>query len=149
MALPRRDGRTALPAERDRHALDLTVPAAGAEHIASIRAAARGFAEDHDAERPADVALCVTEAATNVVLHAYRDGPGPLHLRGAVDAKFVYFVVADEGCGLVPRPESSGLGAGLRIIALTARKFALEPGEPAGTVARMGFERDGDGRRRA
>jgi len=85
------------------------------------------------AERAGEVRLAVTEACTNVVLHAYA-GNRP---RGIleVDARradgALVVIVRDFGSGLAPRPDSPGLGIGLSLMALLASRFEVrrDPGE--------------------
>lgn len=68
-----------------------------------------------------DLQIAVTEACTNVVTHAYLDRPvGALEVRGDVVDGRVVIAVRDHGPGIVPRPESSGLGLGLPLIAALA-----------------------------
>jgi serine/threonine-protein kinase RsbW len=122
--------------------LDLTVPAV-ANRIGELRQAARAFAELHGVERPADVALAITEACANVATHAYRDrDPGPLRLTGAREDTGISFVVADQGSGLAPRPDSPGLGMGLPLIAQLADHFEVSDNDGAGTRVRMRFAFD-------
>src|SRR5689334_5858135 len=69
-----------------------------------------------------DIALAITEAATNAVLHAYRDRdrPGTVTITANAEADHVTFSVRDEGSGLAPRVDSPGLGLGLGLIAQLA-----------------------------
>jgi serine/threonine-protein kinase RsbW len=121
--------------------LRLTVPCE-AEHLRSLRKTASDFAQHHRVERPQDVALAVSEACANVVVHAYRDHqPGPLHLTGFVDSELVYLVIIDEGTGLAPRLDSPGLGLGLPLIARLTNHFEITERRPTGTVVTMGFAR--------
>jgi anti-sigma regulatory factor (Ser/Thr protein kinase) len=94
----------------------------------------------HGVRRLADVALAVTEACTNVVIHAYLGhDPGPLRLSGRRDRAAVTFVVADHGRGLVPRTDSPGLGMGLPLIAQLADHFELSDNGARGTRVQMRF----------
>jgi anti-sigma regulatory factor (Ser/Thr protein kinase) len=69
------------------------------------------------ADRRADVALVVTEAATNVVLHAYLDAaPGPLYVTGNVARRTLRVTVADCGRGLLERDDSPGAGFGTALM---------------------------------
>ena len=69
-----------------------------------------------------DIALAVTEATTNVVLHAYRDReePGTVTIKAERNDDHVCIYVLDEGTGLAPRVDSPGLGLGLGLIAQVA-----------------------------
>src|ERR671920_809984 len=66
--------------------LELTLPARP-ENVAVARHAIGGFADVLAVpdQTLADVKLAVTEACTNVVVHAYPDGEGPMALRATVD----------------------------------------------------------------
>jgi serine/threonine-protein kinase RsbW/stage II sporulation protein AB (anti-sigma F factor) len=117
--------------------------ACDAEQLASLRKTAFDFAIHHRVEQPKDVALAVSEACANVVLHAYRDRrPGPLHLTAFVDSQLVYLVIIDEGSGLAPRLDSPGLGLGLPLIARLANHLEITHRRPTGTVVTMGFVRN-------
>jgi serine/threonine-protein kinase RsbW len=68
-------------------------------------------------DRRADMALVVTEAATNAVLHAYRHTtPGPLYVAATLDRDCITLGVSDFGCGMVPRADSPGLGFGVALM---------------------------------
>ena len=119
--------------------LDVTVPAM-AERVGELREAARAFAELHGVERPADVALAITEACANVVMHAYLDhDPGPLRLSATRHDTAVTFVVGDDGTGLAPRPDSPGFGMGLPLIAQLSDHFELSDNGGRGTRVLMRF----------
>ena len=68
------------------------------------------------------VALAVGEALNNVVMHAYVDSDtGPVHIQAWEDPRGRLVVdIADEGIGMVPRPDSPGLGLGLPLMAQMA-----------------------------
>jgi stage II sporulation protein AB (anti-sigma F factor) len=74
----------------------------------------RNGAGPNDLER---IRLVVSEAVTNVVMHAYDERVGNFHLTAAVIAGELTVVVADDGCGLGAARESRGLGLGLGLIA--------------------------------
>ena len=70
----------------------------------------------------AAVDLAVSEAVTNVVVHAYRDRgpadePGRVRVALGIEDEAAWVVVADEGLGMAPRMDSPGLGMGLSLIA--------------------------------
>jgi serine/threonine-protein kinase RsbW len=66
--------------------------------------------------------LAVTEAMSNVVVHAYRDAaaPGAVHVVAEHDPERLRIVIRDHGLGLVPRADSPGLGLGLGLMAQAA-----------------------------
>src|SRR4051812_14634349 len=94
--------------------------AAEAPAPALARAAIRAFAGQHgvDASTLISAALCVSEAVTNVVVHASRGAPaaGTVAMEAEVADSALRIVVGDDGHGLQPRLDSPGLGLGLPII---------------------------------
>jgi anti-sigma regulatory factor (Ser/Thr protein kinase) len=88
------------------------------------------------------IALAVSEACTNVVLHAYREHAKTGSFKVGVDREHdsLRISVRDDGLGMRPRADSPGLGLGLPIIATTADSFAIEPCDSGGTELRMGFD---------
>lgn len=120
--------------------LQLSVPAT-ADNVPLLRHAMAGFLEGRSVtgETAADVLLAVTEACTNVVVHAYPDGEGPMGLRASVLDDHVAIVIHDRGRGIVPRADSPGLGLGLPLIATLADSLELGTGEAEETEVRMTF----------
>src|ERR671927_728829 len=123
--------------------LELMLPARP-ENVAVARHAIGGFADVLEVpdQTLADVQLAVTEACTNVVVHAYPDGEGPMGLRAAVDDGVLRVVVVDEGRGILPRADSPGLGLGLPLIATLAESLELGTGRGDETELRMTFRLD-------
>src|SRR6185503_103824 len=107
------------------------------------RRAVVDWAQKHVEDRAilSDIALAITEAATNVVLHAYRDhdAPGQLTIEAETGDDHVAFVVRDEGSGLAPRVDSPGLGLGLGLIAQVADSADVRAPEGGGTEVVMRF----------
>jgi anti-sigma regulatory factor (Ser/Thr protein kinase) len=101
-----------------------------------VRAARAVGADERMCKR---IALAVTEATTNAVLHAFPDRPGFLRAHLSEHDGEIEVVVSDDGRGLTLRDDSPGLGMGLGIIAEVADtlEIATAPGE--GTEIRMGF----------
>ena len=85
-----------------------------------------------------DVRLAVSEAATNAVLHAYADGDGDLNVRAHVVGRDLVVVVRDTGGGLVPRPDSPGLGLGMPLMASVTSGFNVVS-RRGGTEVHMAF----------
>jgi serine/threonine-protein kinase RsbW/stage II sporulation protein AB (anti-sigma F factor) len=87
------------------------------------------------------VKLAVSEAVTNAVMHAYVDAsqPGDVRLLACVDGDSVYVTVSDDGCGIVPRLDSPGLGVGLPFIANAADTLDIGHSAAGGTELRMSF----------
>ena len=83
--------------------------------------------------------LAVTEAATNVVLHAYDAAPGSIHVSVSVIDGDLQIVIADDGLGIRPRTDSPGAGAGLSIIARSCKTLEVGRGESGGGRLLMRF----------
>ena len=124
--------------------LELKLPAR-AENVAVVRHAFGGFAEvlRVDEQTLADIKLAITEACTNVVIHAYDDGNiGALEVDASIDDRRLTVVIRDRGRGIVPRPDSPGLGLGLPLIATLAESLELGKDDADHTEVRMTFRLD-------
>jgi serine/threonine-protein kinase RsbW/stage II sporulation protein AB (anti-sigma F factor) len=100
------------------------------------QAAAAGVPEDVFPR----IMLAVSEAVTNAVLHAYvGTDPGLVHVSTSDDGHTFEVVVGDDGHGLVPRPDSPGLGLGLPIVSRVADELDVAAGDDRGTRVRMRF----------
>ncbi len=88
-----------------------------------------------------DVELAASEAATNVVIHAYSDQevPGTIDVSAAVAGDELWVIITDIGIGLRPRPDSPGLGLGLAIIAQLADGVDVVRPAEGGLELRMRF----------
>ena len=94
-----------------------------------------------DAETLTRVELAVTEAATNVVLHAYR-GPEPeghIHTTARAIRDELEVTIRDDGVGMCPHPESPGLGLGLSLMAHEADRCEITAAPGGGTEICMHF----------
>jgi len=90
-----------------------------------------------------DIGLVVSEGVTNVVNHAYSDGePGEVRVRVELHAEEVEVVIEDDGQGMVPRPDSPGLGLGLPLIASVSERFDTRSTPGVGTKLCVWFRRD-------
>ena len=111
--------------------------------VAAVRAALVAFARRCGvaAETIDAVALAASEAATNVVVHAYRDAgaPGEIEVTAAMAGQELWVIVTDAGSGLRPRSDSPGLGLGLAIIAQVADGVDLVKPAAGGLELRMRF----------
>jgi serine/threonine-protein kinase RsbW len=128
---------TSTRAELERLELRLEATAAS---LATVRREVVSFAERHALAEAGDVALAVTEAATNVVVHAYR-GPdtGPMRVVACAREEGLVVVVRDYGCGMQPNPESPGPGLGLSVIGAIAHELNIERPDDGGTRIRIHF----------
>jgi PAS domain S-box-containing protein len=114
-----------------------------------LREAARIFARHvgMDEAQVGLVALAVSEAVGNAVVHAFVGRPpGTVELGGSRGDGTILLRVRDDGRGLTPRHDSPGLGLGLPTIARCCRRLDVETG-PAGrgTEVRMWFDAPGAG----
>jgi serine/threonine-protein kinase RsbW len=123
---------------------ELRLPAR-AENVAVVRHAFGGLGDALDVpdHALADVKLAVTEACTNVVVHAYPEGDdGPMAITAGLVDGALTVTVSDEGRGILPRPDSPGLGLGLPLIATLASSLELGTNDRDETEVRMTFELD-------
>lgn len=120
---------------------ELSVPAI-AENVALVRHAFGGLgtALDLPDSLVADIKLAVTEACTNVVVHAYPNGDGQLDIAADIDGDLLTIVVSDDGVGLRARVDSPGAGLGLPMIATLANSLELDAGTDERTQVRMTFD---------
>lgn len=87
-----------------------------------------------------DVKLAVSEAVTNAVVHAFRDrAPGTISVKADVDEGRLVVVVADDGTGMRPNPDSAGLGLGISLITSLSGEARFDS-SPDGLTVSMVFE---------
>ncbi len=122
-----------------------TIPAEPRE-VGRLRSEVVSFAADHGVREPpiGDLKIALSEAMTNVVVHAYEQGHvGNVDVSVAVDVpgREVTVVVADHGQGMNPRADSPGMGLGLPLIGNLASELRIAPAPSGrGTEVRMLFE---------
>lgn len=118
---------------------------ASAAAVPRLRRAATSWLSDAGIASPVieAVRLAVSEAVTNVVLHAYdgRPEPGPVHVRTELSPASVTVIVCDLGSGMVPRVDSPGAGLGLPLIMSVATAVEVTHGAARGTRVSMSFAR--------
>ena len=115
---------------------------AKAENVAVVRHALAGLGErlGMDEASVADLKTVVTEAAMNVVVHAYPAGEaGPLSVEAVAEHEGLTVEVRDFGTGIRPRPDVDrpSLRIGLTLIAALSSSFEISGGSGRGTVIRM------------
>lgn len=124
--------------------IELILPAR-AENVAVVRHALGALGEtlDVDSRTLSDLKLAVTEACTNVVVHAYNGEEGPMEVAASIDSESALeVVVRDNGPGITPRADSPGLGLGLPLIATLTDSVELSRNPKDQTEVRMIFRLD-------
>ena len=100
-------------------------------------------AGDVPPRRCADVALAVSEALSNVVMHAYVDRrePGAMRLTTQMADHRLLVDVEDDGVGFRPRTDSPGGGMGLALMAVLSEDLKLAAGQGGcGAHVTMAFD---------
>ena len=128
----------------------MTMPARP-EGVGVVRQALAGMA-DALAVDPGvlgDMKMAVTEACTNVVVHAYAEQEngqaGTLEIEVLADEAGMTVVVRDQGSGIRPkglRADTPALGLGLPLIAALSDAFEVRGSGGGGTEVRMSFVSD-------
>jgi serine/threonine-protein kinase RsbW len=116
--------------------------AAEADNVPLVRHALRGLLEASGIsdERISDIALAVTEACANAVLHAYANRAGAFEVAATLSIGGELVVtVRDHGTGMAPRVDSPGLGVGLPVMAAIADALEIDTPDGSGTLVRMTF----------
>lgn len=118
---------------------ELELPAVAAS-VATGRHAVRKFCVGQPLDH-GKIAIAVSEALTNVVVHAYRDsGVGPMRVSATMLAGVLTVVVSDDGQGMTPRYDSPGMGMGLLLIDQLAGAVEVDS-DRSGTRLEMRFAR--------
>ena len=126
--------------------IELDLPSV-ASSVAAGRHAVRDFCDGHSLEH-GKIAIAVSEALTNVVVHAYRDtGHGPMRISATMLADVLLVVVSDDGQGMTPRYDSPGMGMGMLLIDQLAGEVVVNS-DPGGTRLEMRFARGAENVRR-
>jgi len=120
------------------------------ENLTLVRGMLSGVGDSlgMDPELLDDVKTAVSEAANNVVMHAYGGEVGPLCLDLYARTEGIEAVVRDQGHGL---PDVGAVGdrmqgVGLPVIEALAERAEFLPGERGGTEVRMVFSARREGR---
>ena len=95
-----------------------------------------------DAEQQAAVVTAFSEAAANVITHAYPDEPGEIHVTAAATATELRVRVADDGIGCNAPSARPGLGLGLGLMADACSTLELQERRRGGTMVTMHFRID-------
>ena len=121
--------------------VELVLPAVS-ENVAVVRHVFAGMADalGMDEEAVGKLRLAISEACTNVVVHAYEDvDDGTLEVEASVDGRLLHIVVRDRGSGLRMRSDSPGLGMGLPLIAAVTEQVEIIGDAKRGSEVRMTF----------
>ena len=112
-----------------------------AESVPRAREALSTFAQSAGAcgDQLDSIRLAVSEAATNVVVHAYEGDPGRLQLDAKVSPGELAVLIADDGLGMRPQVQSPGLGFGLSLISQVCDEFEIARRSSGGLEVRMRF----------
>jgi anti-sigma regulatory factor (Ser/Thr protein kinase) len=115
---------------------------AQAQNVAPLRRAVVDLAERCGASvcQREDIAIAVSEALTNAIVHAYAgaQAPGVVEVGASMLDGSLHVVVRDEGVGMRPGRASRGLGFGLSLIARMTDHVRFEDAMP-GFRVRMTF----------
>jgi serine/threonine-protein kinase RsbW len=106
------------------------------------RRAIHDFVGDQEVEASTldSIALCVTEAVTNAVIHAYgRERSGSVLMRAEIADRALRVLIRDSGDGMEPRRRSQGLGLGLPLMRQLTTTVAFVPMAAGGTEVTMDF----------
>lgn len=119
--------------------------------VTAMRAAVAEFVMAAGIGEPllSSIKLAVSEAVTNVVMHAYADADqaGEVRIVASDDGDRLHVSVSDDGCGMVPRLDSPGLGVGLPFIAHSSDTLDIAHNPRGGTDLRMSFQIPAPGHR--
>jgi serine/threonine-protein kinase RsbW len=108
--------------------------------VALVRRAVRRFAAGLEVDVDG-VVLAVSEAVTNVVVHAYPDGvTGVVEVAGETSPDELTVTVRDHGCGLAAH--ANGAGFGIEIMRRLAQQLDVAD-TSEGVVLTMRFRRGG------
>jgi len=119
---------------------EISVPAT----LTSIRSVRNWVAriaveEGADSQLAADIKLCVDEAVTNTIAHAYDEDSGVVEVSVESDGRELTVLVRDEGKGVDQFRQEGELGFGLKIIDRLTRRYMVSSAPALGTEVRMIF----------
>ena len=119
---------------------EISVPAT----LTSIRSVRNWVAriaveEGADSQLAADIKLCVDEAVTNAIAHAYEEDSGRVEVSVESDGRELTVLVRDDGKGVDQFRQGGELGFGLTIIDRLTRRYMVSSAPALGTEVRMIF----------
>ena len=120
--------------------LELELPAEPGS-VTAVRHAVAEFCTGQSLNHEA-VALAVSEAVANTVVHAYRDRvPGLVYVSARLQDDALVVVIRDDGHGITPRTDSPGMGLGLALMSNLSDSIQIED-DAHGARLTMRFARD-------
>jgi anti-sigma regulatory factor (Ser/Thr protein kinase) len=124
--------------------LELTLPSTPTG-VRNARDTVAAIASDYGAgdQLVEDLRLCVSEAATNVVRHAYDGVRGEVRVLVDWEAGELVVTIDDAGVGLSEFRREGELGYGLRIIEMLSDRCRFAGAVGSGTHVEMAFKVDG------
>ena len=115
--------------------------------VGELRRGVADFARAHGADDDVidNIALAVSEAVTNAIIHAFVGRQaGHVALTAEAGEGSILVRVVDDGRGMTPHPESPGLGLGLTMMASMATRCDIREGAGGvGTEVRLAFDAPG------
>src|SRR5687767_14474104 len=112
--------------------LSLELPAAPE----SVTRARHAIVDFDSLAREGDVALAVSEAVGNAVVHAYRGSEsGTITVRARSEPGRLLVIVSDDGGGIRPHLESRGLGVGVGLMREVTDELRIESSSKGTTVS--------------
>lgn len=129
-------------AKEAERALSRSYPAVP-ESLSLIRQSLVGFGQESGASTGTveAIRLVSSEAAANVVAHAYDAEPGCIHITAMCDTQAIWVVVADDGHGLTADRERPGLGVGFPWMALFSDAMTVDSRPSGGLQVSLRFDR--------
>ena len=125
--------------------IQLSLPALPSS-VTIVRQAIGGLADalEWNGDFAADVKLAASEACTNVVVHAYENGPGPLDVHIWFSDDQLRLAIDDKGGGMSPSlaARRPSLGIGLPLMVALCDTFDLAAREDGSTRVQLVFNLD-------
>jgi anti-sigma regulatory factor (Ser/Thr protein kinase) len=111
---PRTAGAAAAVEAAGQPSLTVSFPAVAAS-VRKVRHALVTFAQAAGAttEKIEAIRVVASEAAENVVVHAYNGKPGQIYVAASADSDSIWIVIADRGCGIAAGEGDLGTGLGV------------------------------------
>jgi len=118
--------------------MTVSFPATAAS-LGKVRLALVTFAQAAGAatEKIEAIRVVASEAATNVVAHAYNEKPGDIHVAASADSDSIWIVIADRGRGL--DADEGAFGTGLAVMTEFSDAMSLTSPPTGGLEVELRF----------